>query len=48
MQLACGVLLIALAPLISNLLSNGERKPRAVSGRRRFPSARLPAGEAGG
>jgi hypothetical protein len=45
-QIACGVLLVALAPLISRLLAPGEGAGTARAGRR-LPWTRMPAGEAG-
>ncbi len=46
-QLACGVLLVALAPLISLLLRPSEGTGAPATGKRRLPWARVPAGEAG-
>ena len=46
-QLACGALLIALAPLIAVLLGRGDGSP-APARDRRVPFARVPASEAGG
>jgi hypothetical protein len=46
-QLACGGLLVALAPLISGLMAPSE-SGRAAAWRRKLPRARMPAGEAGG
>ena len=47
-QLACGVLLVALAPLIAGLLRGGEGTGTLAGWRRRLPFGRVPAGEAGG
>jgi hypothetical protein len=47
-QLACGVLLVALAPIISGLLRSKAGGAPANGDRRRMPWARVPAGEAGG
>ena len=47
-QLACGVLLVALAPLISSLLGRGEGAAATAARRDPLRLARLPAGEAGG
>ena len=47
-QLACGVLLVALAPLIAGLLRGGEGSGATSRWRRRLPFGRVPAGEAGG
>jgi hypothetical protein len=47
-QLACGVLLVALAPLIAGLMRRGEGSGAAARWRRRLPFGRVPAGEAGG
>jgi hypothetical protein len=47
-QLACGVLLVALAPLIAGLLRGDEGTGAHARWRRRLPFGRMPAGEAGG
>jgi hypothetical protein len=47
-QLACGVLLIALAPLIAGLMRGDEGRGAPVRWRRRLPFGRVPAREAGG
>jgi hypothetical protein len=47
-QLACGVLLVALAPLIARLMAPAAGANAPSAQRRRVPWARMPAGEAGG
>ena len=47
-QLACGVLLVALAPLIAGLMRSGEGSGAFASLRRRLPFGRVRTGEAGG
>jgi hypothetical protein len=47
-QIACGVLLVALAPLIAKLMAPAEGAGAARSPRRRLSPARMRAGEAGG
>ena len=47
-QLACGVLLVALAPLIAGLMRGGEGSGASASLRRRLPFGRVRTGEAGG
>jgi hypothetical protein len=47
-QLACGALLVALAPLIAGLQTGGAGRDLIAGWRRRLPFGRVPAGEAGG
>ena len=47
-QLACGVLLVALAPLIARLMKGGAGSGAFASLRRRLPFGRVRTGEAGG
>ncbi len=47
-QLACGVLLRCLAPLIAGLMKGGAGSGASASLRRRLPFGRVRTGEAGG